>query len=80
MERVVINEVRESTYFARLIISAENELHARKIVEIDARPSDCITLALAQGAPILVSQPLWDELEDMSGILREMQDRLPPEE
>src|ERR1044071_1570694 len=39
VERVVITELRNSTYFARLILQQQNEL-ARKIVEIDARPSD----------------------------------------
>ena len=31
VERVIINDIKTETYFARLIISAENELHARKI-------------------------------------------------
>src|SRR6185503_2085628 len=47
VERVVITELKNSTYFARLILQQQNEL-ARKIVEIDARPSDCLALATAQ--------------------------------
>ena len=46
VERVVITELKSSTYFARLILQQQNEL-GRKIVEIDARPSDCIALATA---------------------------------
>ena len=38
VERVVINELKSATYYARLIISAENELQQRKIIEIDAPP------------------------------------------
>ena len=54
VERVVITELKNSTYFARLILQQQNEL-ARKIVEIDARPSDCLAIATAQKRPIFVS-------------------------
>ena len=72
VERVIVNDLKSATYFARLIISAENELHQRKIIELDARPSDCIAIATAQKAPIYVSQEVWDEVEDMSDVLRRM--------
>src|SRR2546421_2236904 len=72
VERVIINDLKSSTYFARLIISAENELQQRKIIELDARPSDCIAMATAQKAPIYVSREVWDEVEDMSEVLRKM--------
>jgi Domain of unknown function (DUF151) len=61
------------TYFARLVLSAENESQQKKIIEIDARPSDCIAMAMAQRAPIYVSLDVWDELEDMTEDLRKMQ-------
>ena len=72
VDRVIVNDLKSATYFARLIISAENELHQRKIIELDARPSDCIAIATAQKAPIYVSQEVWDEVEDMSDVLRRM--------
>lgn len=72
VERVIINDLKTSTYFARLILSAENELQQRKIIELDARPSDCIALATAQKAPIYVSQDVWDEVDDMSDVLKKM--------
>ncbi len=75
VERVIINDMKSETYFARLIISAENELHARKIIELDGRPSDSIALAIQQGAPIYVSSEVWDEVEDRSDILRKMEDQ-----
>jgi hypothetical protein len=68
IERAVITELRNSTYFARLILLQENEL-GRKIVEIDARPSDCLALATAQKRPIYVSSALFDQVEDMSEYL-----------
>jgi bifunctional DNase/RNase len=61
------------TYFARLFLSAESELQQKKIIEIDARPSDCIAMATQQPAPIYVSLDVWDKLEDMTEALRTMQ-------
>ena len=74
VERVIINELKNATYFARLIISAENELQQRKIIEIDSRPSDCIAMAIQQKATIFVSRDVWDEVEDMSDVLKKMEE------
>src|SRR5881398_4198139 len=68
VERVVITELKNSTYFARLILQQQNEL-ARKIVEIDARPSDCLALATAQKRPIYVTNALFEQVEDMTEVL-----------
>ena len=68
IERVIITELKNSTYYARLILQQENEL-GRKIVEIDARPSDCLALATAQKRPIYVSSPLFEQVEDMTEVL-----------
>jgi uncharacterized protein len=68
VERVVITELKNSTYFARLILQQQNEL-GRKIVEIDARPSDCIAIATAQKKPIYVSASLFEQVEDMTELL-----------
>ena len=75
VDRVIINDFKGETYFARLILSAENEIYERKIVELDGRPSDCIALAIQQSAPIYVCQEVWDEVEDRSEILRKMEDQ-----
>src|SRR5512137_143361 len=68
VERVIITELKNSTYFARLILQQNNEV-ARKIVEIDARPSDCLAIATAQKKPIFVSHSLFEQVEDMSEVL-----------
>src|SRR5437899_1266339 len=68
VERVVITDLKNSTYYARLILQQNNEV-ARKIVEIDARPSDCLAIASAQKKPIYVAQALFDQVEDMSEYL-----------
>ncbi len=77
VERVIINDLKSETYFARLIVSAENELFEKKIVELDGRPSDCIALAIAQRAPIYVSRDVWDEVEDRSDVLRHLEENGP---
>src|SRR5690242_8967201 len=69
VERVVITELKNATYYARLILQQQNEL-ARKIVEIDARPSDCLAIAAAQKRPIFVATPLFEQVEDMSEVLQ----------
>ena len=74
IERVIVNDLKRGTYFARLVLSSENELQQKKIIEIDARPSDCIAMATQQSAPIYVSLDVWDELEDMTEELRKMQE------
>ncbi|MEY4918761.1 MAG: hypothetical protein RL616_2674 [Verrucomicrobiota bacterium] len=73
VERVVITDLKNSTYFARLILLQQNELHSeRKIVELDARPSDCLALAAAQKKPVFVSAKLFESVEDMSSVLEKM--------
>ena len=77
IDRIVVNDLKDGTYFARLVLSAENESQQKKIIEIDARPSDCIAMATQQLAPIFVSLDVWDEVEDMTEVLRKMQQEGP---
>jgi uncharacterized protein len=68
LDHVVVNDVQEGTFFARILLRMENEL-GKKIVEIDARPSDSTVLALQQKRPIFVTAKVFDSVEDMSEIL-----------
>jgi bifunctional DNase/RNase len=74
VERGVITELKNSTYFARLILKMQNEV-GRKLVEIDARPSDCLALATAQKRPIFVAKALFSEVEDMSEVLERINEK-----
>jgi uncharacterized protein len=56
VESVVINELRDSTFFAKI------KLDTDEIDEIDARPSDAIALSLKFNAPIYVSKDVMDEI------------------
>lgn len=61
LQDVVISELREHTYFAKLRVRREGEL-----IEIDARPSDAIAVAVTcdPQLPIYVAE---DVLEDVLG-------------
>ena len=56
---VVISELREHTYFAKLRVRHEGEL-----VEIDARPSDAIAVAVTcdPNLPIYVSEEVLNDV------------------
>jgi bifunctional DNase/RNase len=71
IERAIITELKNSTYFARLILKQQNEL-GTKLVELDARPSDCLAIATAQKRPLFVAMPLFSQVEDMSKWLEEI--------
>jgi bifunctional DNase/RNase len=61
LQDVVINELREHTYYARLRVRQEGEL-----VEVDARPSDAIAVAVTCDPPL----PIYvneDVLNDVLG-------------
>jgi bifunctional DNase/RNase len=68
VERIVINHVDGGTFFARIILSMENEL-GHKIIELDARPSDSMVMALASTKPIYVAKTVIDSVDDMTEIL-----------
>jgi hypothetical protein len=53
LEQVVIHDIKDATFFAKLVVRADGELS-----EIDARPSDGIALALRAQAPIFVSDKI----------------------
>lgn len=68
LEHIVVNAVSEGTFYARILLRMENEL-GRKIVELDARPSDSTVLALQHKRPIYVARAVFDVVEDMTEIL-----------
>lgn len=69
VEKVVVNDLKDDTFYARIYLTQENEL-GRAVIEVDARPSDSIALAIQQKCPIYVSQSVWDATEDMSWALK----------
>lgn len=72
VSRAVVVRMEQEVYYARLIIEAKNEIMERKIVELDARPSDCLAMVVRCGAPLYFVKELWDSLPDMTNVLTEM--------
>ena len=62
LQKIVVSSLQENTFFAKFYIQAsENE-----IIEIDARPSDSIAMALKMKAPIYISEELGDSMIELS--------------
>lgn len=80
LDRVIINDLKGATYYGRMIVTVENELQQRKVIELDARPSDCLAMAAQQKAPIYITREVWNEAEDMSEVLKKMAQQTGEEE
>jgi uncharacterized protein len=51
LKRIVINDLAEGTFFAKLVIDQDGQE-----VEVDSRPSDAIALGVAEDVPIYVAE------------------------
>ncbi len=71
LRTIIVNMVDE-VYYARVIFQVENEIQEKKIVELDARPSDCIALAVRARCPMYIVPSLWHSLPDVSETLDDM--------
>jgi bifunctional DNase/RNase len=56
VDKVVINDLRDSTYYAEVHI-----LHGNNLLIIDSRPSDAINIALRFSAPIFVEESVLEK-------------------
>jgi len=56
VEKVVINDLKDSTYYAEIYIN-----HGNNTLVIDSRPSDAINLALRFEVPIFVEQEVLEK-------------------
>ena len=63
VERVVIDDLIDNTFYARIVLKQNDHE-----VEVDARPSDSIAIAVRIGCPIYVDDKVLDE----AGILEEL--------
>jgi bifunctional DNase/RNase len=57
LEQIVINELRDSTFYAKLILRRNGEL-----VEIDSRPSDAIAVGAGTDTPIFVDESVLKQV------------------
>ena len=59
LERIVVNDLRDHTFYAKLIIRRNGEL-----IEVDARPSDAIALGVANETPIYVAESVLRQVSE----------------
>jgi hypothetical protein len=71
VERIVINDLRDNTFFARIFLSRGGDRW-----EIDSRPSDAIALALRTNAEIWVEQEVLEKSRASKGEGDQDPDRL----
>ncbi len=57
VEQIVISELRDSTFFAKLVLRRNGEL-----IEVDSRPSDAIAIGAGREIPILVDESVLREV------------------
>jgi bifunctional DNase/RNase len=86
VERITITELREGTFFAEIILSAQGEVRT-----VSSRPSDAIALAIRIGSSIFaeedvleeagrVEQPDEEEAEQVVEQFRDFIDHVNPED
>jgi uncharacterized protein len=58
LQKIVISSLKDNTYYAKFYIKADQS----SIIEIDARPSDSVAMALKMGSPVFISEEIEDSL------------------
>ena len=61
LDRIVINDLKNHTFYARLYLVSESGPDA-ETVEVDSRPSDAIALGVATDVPVFVEDHVLDEV------------------
>jgi len=56
LEKIVINDLQEHTFYAKLVIR-----HNGALVEVDSRPSDAIALGVASDVPLYIADHVLNE-------------------
>jgi bifunctional DNase/RNase len=57
LEKIVVHDLRDHTFYAKLVIRRNGEL-----VEVDARPSDAIALGVGNETPIYVEEQVLQQV------------------
>jgi bifunctional DNase/RNase len=75
LERVVITELRNGTYYATLDVSVDG-----RTVQVDARPSDAIAVAVRTGTPVFATGLVLEQAGDAGEAGPALEIRLPAPE
>jgi bifunctional DNase/RNase len=63
LTKVVVTDLRDDTYFATVYLAAGGAP-----IELDARPSDAIALAIRAGAPVYVEERVFEKASRRPGV------------
>ena len=61
IEKIVINDLRENTYYAEIYLQSEG-----RMIIVDSRPSDALAIAVRVKAPIFVNQNVIEKSQNYS--------------
>ena len=84
IKSVIISSIIENTFCATLILEqtahngTEESAGKRNEVRIDARPSDCLILALKNNVDILVTDEVFTQVQDVSKMTVDLEDQGAP--
>jgi len=62
IERIVVTELREATFYAEIILNVAGEIHS-----VSARPSDAVAMAVRYGAPVFAEEAVLAEAGRVAG-------------
>lgn len=68
VEHVVISDAKDGVFFARVVLRMDGPV-ARKLAEVDARPSDSLVLAVKAKVPVFVAASVAAGCDDMTEAL-----------
>ena len=63
LEKIVVHDLRDHTFYAKLVIRRDG-----KLVEVDSRPSDAIALGVASDTPIYVEEGVLQQVCELNGM------------
>ena len=62
LEKVIIHKLENSTFYAKLILTQND-----KQIDVDARPSDGVAIALRANVPIFVEEEVFLKMQSFNG-------------
>jgi len=66
----------DEVFYASATFQMKNEVMDKKIVQLDCRPSDCISMAVRADIPIFFIKEVWERQPDMSHLLEELKKQI----
>jgi bifunctional DNase/RNase len=61
VKRVVVSDIKDNTFYAKIVISKNSTTHA-----LDSRPSDAIAVAVRAGCPIFVDEKVFKNCQTLA--------------